>query len=839
MIIETCRYSNERRPTSGDKVNRMAQTTQNTVKRLQIPIPALAMRGLVLFPSMMLHFDVGREKSILALQTALERDRRIFLVAQRDVAVDDPSVTDLYSVGVVAEIKQMMRSSEDVVRVLVEGLYKAKVNDLLSFEPYLELSVSRLPAAIKRKLPAGETEALMRAVKQGFEAYAAVAPKLADEVMLGILGTDDPRLLFDLIVQNLGFKFEDKQKLLEQRELNAQLSMLVQILASEAEILNLERDIFEQVKEQMDKNQRDYFLREQMKVISEQLGESENVQDEAMAFSDEINAIRCISEDAREKLLRECDRLYKMPPGSHEGNVVRNYLETVIELPWDEETKDKLDLKRARRILDRDHFGMGKVKDRILESLAVRKLAPGLKGQILCLVGPPGVGKTSIAKAIAEAMGRKYTRISLGGVRDESDIRGHRKTYIGAMPGRIITALRQAKVKNPLILLDEIDKMGADFRGDPSSAMLEVLDSEQNTAFTDHYIEVPFDLSEILFITTANTLETIPAPLLDRMEVVELPSYTREEKFQIAKKHLFPKQLQKHGLSKTQLRVKDDAIYGLIDFYTRESGVRKLERAVAGLCRKAAKQIASAEATRVVVSSACLEGLLGPKKYLPETIAASDEVGVVNGLAWTSVGGETMQIEVSVMEGTGKLELTGNLGNVMKESAHAALSYVRSVAREYGISPSFYQNKDIHIHVPEGAVPKDGPSAGIALTTALVSALADAPVKRDVAMTGEVTLRGRVLAIGGLREKTMAAYRAGVKKVYIPHENKADLAELDPVVLDGIEFVPVSYVSEVLHDAIVFPQQTAKEEGSPLQPEQAAPAVAEPSQSVVTESIPS
>ncbi len=784
-----------------------------TVKRTAAPlvIPALAMRGLVLFPRMVLHFDVGRKKSIAALNAAMENGRKIFLITQKDAEVEEPGFKDLYTVGVVAQIQQLLRVSGDTVRVLVEGEYKARLKELTVTEPYLEAVVTKIPPSRKVIDPI-RSEALVRSVKQVFEYYCDMVPKMPKETIDMIFAEEDPYSLFDQVVQNVILRHEAKQYILEQRDILSGLQALAEELGREAEVLRSERDVLEQVKEQMDKNQRDYFLREQMRVISEQLGEGDNTQDEAMEFADQIQAIQRIPDDSREKLMKECERLYKMPPNSQEANVIRNYLETCLELPWDKETKDKLDLDRAKKILDRDHYGLEKVKERILESLAVRKLSPDIKGQIICLVGPPGVGKTSIAKAVAAAMGRNYVRLSLGGIKDESDIRGHRKTYIGAMPGRIITALKQAKSRNPLMLLDEIDKMGSDFRGDPSSAMLEVLDSEQNYAFRDHYIEIPFDLSDVLFLTTANTLDTIPAPLLDRMEVIELSSYTREEKFQIAKRHLVKKQVHKHGLTGKNFRIANDALYMLIDNYTREAGVRKLERSIATLCRKAAKVVAQDENAKVSITAKNLPDFLGPKKFLPERILSSDQVGVVTGLAWTMVGGETMQIEVSVLEGSGRLELTGSLGDVMKESARTAVSFVRSLAPQYGIDKDFYKTKDIHIHVPEGAVPKDGPSAGITLVTALVSALSGIPVKRDVAMTGEVTLRGRVLAIGGLKEKSMAAYRAGVKTVIIPQENKADLAQFDPVVTDAITFLPVEHVTQVLKYALRMPAANKQEQ---------------------------
>ncbi len=789
----------------------MQEKTLNIKRETSTAIlPALAMRGLVMLPGIVMHFDVGRVKSIEALNAAVGSNKTIFLIAQNDLSVEDPRENDLYRVGVVVKIKQLLKTQENTVRVLVEGLYRAKVMRFTSFDGYIECEVKQMPYR-KSHHTAEEVEAIMRTIKAIFDEYVGIVPKMSEELISSILTEDNPQKLFDLIVQNIMLRFEDKQKLLEKSDLYGRLRLLAEILEKETNILAIERDIYEQVKESMEKNQRDYYLREQLRVISEELGDGENVQEEAEEFAEAVERIKNLSDDSREKLLKECERLYKMPPNSHEASVIRNYLDLVISLPWDEKTEDNLNINQISKRLDKDHYGLEKVKERILESLAVRKLAPDIKGQIICLEGPPGVGKTSIARSIAEALGRKFVRISLGGIRDESEIRGHRKTYIGAMPGRIIAGMKQAKSHNPLILLDEIDKMGADYKGDPSSAMLEMLDSEQNVAFYDHYLEIPFDLSEVLFITTANSLDTIPGPLLDRMEVISLPSYTREEKFQIAKRHLVKKQMLKHGLSSAVFRISEGALYTLIDGYTREAGVRKLEREIASLCRKGAKKIASGELERVTVTPKNIESLLGPKKYYPDLMENRDMVGLVTGLAWTSVGGEVLPIEVSILEGSGKVELTGNLGDVMKESARIAVSYVRSVANIYGIPADFYKTKDIHIHAPEGAVPKDGPSAGIALTTALISALSGVPVRHDVAMTGEITLRGRVLPIGGLREKTMAAYRYGIKTVIIPKRNEPDLYDVEKVVKESVEFVLADHIETVLETALVWPKESTKD----------------------------
>ena len=781
-----------------------------------VTLPAVSMRGIVMFPSMLLHFDVGREKSVLAIKKAMEGDRQIFLVAQRDYTVEDPKQEDLYKVGVVAKIVQLLNSEKDSIRIMVEGVYRAVLVKADMEGPCMMCEVRPSPDQRVGELLPAEEQALFRAVLSSFESYCELVPKMPKEIQASILSQKTLQGLFDKIVQNLFFQVEDKQLLLEERHPIRRMQLLVEVLEKEANILALEQDIYSQVKEQMDKNQRDYFLREQLRVISNELGEGDNPQEESMEYMDAIASIKNMPEETREKLYKECDRLYKMPPQSQEAQIVRTYLETCLDLPWDKETKDHADVERASRVLERDHYGMKKVKDRILELIAVRKLAPDIKGQIICLAGPPGVGKTSIAKSIAKALGRKYVRISLGGVRDEADIRGHRKTYLGSMPGRIMTAMKQAGSRNPLILLDEVDKMGADFKGDPSAALLEVLDSEQNNAFRDHYIEVPFDLSDVLFVTTANDVSAIPRPLLDRMELIEMGSYTREEKWNIAKKHLIPKQIKRHGLTAKELKFTKDGLYALIDGYTREAGVRNLERDIASICRKTAKKVVGEEVPSFTVSEKTITEVMGAPRYLDQGMRRTDEVGVVTGLAWTSVGGETMDIETIVLPGTGKVQITGQLGEVMTESAQIAVSYVRSIAESYGIDPDFYKTKDIHIHAPEGAVPKDGPSAGVTMVTAVVSALSGIPVRRDVAMTGEVTLRGRVLPIGGLREKSMAAYRMGMKTVFIPQDNRKDLEEVDPVVKEHITFVPVAHVSEVLQGALTrLPELPAKPQAIP------------------------
>lgn len=761
-------------------------------------LPMLALRGLVIFPGMLLHFDVGRQKSVRALDEAMSGEQRIFLVSQRDMTVDDPAVNQLYTMGVVANIRQVLKLPGDTLRILVEGQYRAKAVRVVQEEPYFRALVRE--CAVRRVTDGLRETAMVRECRRAFQMYTAVAAKLPADVISGVQSARDAGYIADYIAANLPFQPEDKQRVLASLTVSRRVELLLDILQRETAILQLEQDIHNRVQAQMDENQKEYYLHEQMKAIAEELGEADNPLEEAEAYRRKFRALN-LPESTLTRMLEECDRLSKMPYGSQESTVLRGWLDTCVSLPWNVTTKDKLDLDAARRVLDRDHYGMDKVKERVLEVLAVRALMPDVRGQVICLAGPPGVGKTSIARSIAAATGRKYVRVSLGGVKDESDIRGHRKTYVGSMPGRIIHAIKQAGSCNPVILLDEIDKMSHDFRGDPASAMLEVLDVEQNSAFVDHYLEVPFDLSQVLFVTTANSTGDIPAPLYDRMDVIEMPSYTVEEKFQIAKQHLVKKQLAKNGLKRTQVRFSDVVLRQLIEGYTREAGVRSLERRIAAICRKAARVIASGEQKSVSVTDA--EAYLGPRKYKPDPASLADEVGVVNGLAWTSVGGETLPIEVAILEGTGKIELTGSLGDVMKESAHIAVSYVRSRAAELHVSADFYKTKDIHIHAPEGAVPKDGPSAGVTMVTALVSALTGIPVRGNLAMTGEISLRGKVLPIGGLREKSMAAYTHHMDTVLIPWDNEPDLYEVDPVVKEHVRFVPVKQLDTVLKTALV------------------------------------
>ena len=769
-------------------------------KTKDLILPAVAMRGLVCFPRFVMHFDVAREMSVKAVEAALKNDRLVFLTAQKDVYVEEPQEKDLYNIGVVAEIRQTLKTPDNVMRVLVEGLYRAKIKETVNENGMFVCTVKKLPDYSREKPDPVDLTAIMRSIKDIFETYGELVPRMPKELINSIMCQNDPYKLFENITYNMNLDFQDKQMLLEESNILSKLGMLYANIVHEVEVLEIEKQIHDEVRSNLDKNQREYYLREQMRVISSQLGEDDS-QEEAYEYMDRIYEMN-LAPEITEKLIREADRLLKTSSSSQESFVIRNYLDTVLELPWNTSSKTKTDIKRAARILDKDHYGLKRVKERILESIAAYAMAPEVTGQIICLSGPPGVGKTSIGKSISKALGREYVRVSLGGVRDESDIRGHRKTYIGAMPGRIINAIKQAGTNNPLILFDEIDKMGNDFRGDPASAMLEVLDGEQNKEFRDHYIELPFDLSKVMFVTTANTTDTIPKPLLDRMELIELTSYTREEKFHIAKEHLVPKQQKKHGLKGTQIKINDAVIYDLIDYYTKEAGVRNLERMIAGLCRKAAKEIVSGNAKKVTFTSKNLESYIGAKKYFDDERSTENEIGVVNGLAWTSVGGVLMPLEVLILEGKGTIETTGSLGDVMKESAKLAVSYARSVADKYNIAPDFYKNKDIHIHAPEGAVPKDGPSAGVTMATTLVSALSGIPVRCDVAMTGEITLHGKVLPIGGLREKTMAAYKAGIHTVIIPSANKGDLDEVDDAVKASTEFIFASNLEDVLNAAL-------------------------------------
>ena len=767
-------------------------------------LPILALRGLTVFPDQTVHFEIGRSKSVLALEKAMEEDQTLLLIPQKDITQDDPDLKGLYAIGTVAKIKQILRPQGESIRVLVTGICRARIQQLHQTEPYLSGHVMSVPETeIMDNLRA---QALRREANNLYDAYVTMTEHSMQSVQLRMMASSDCGFVADSIGQHSGIDYAQKAALLCQLNPVKRLEMAITALRRETELLRIEADIQEKTKTHIDRQQRDYYLREQIHVLQEELGEDEEA--EYLQYERRIRSLG-LDPQSQEKLLKDLMRLKKQPFGSAEAGVLRNYLDCVLELPWNTVTKERVDVAYARKVLDRDHYGLEKVKERILEILAIRQMAPALPPQIICLVGPPGVGKTSVVYSVAKALNRKMARISLGGVRDEADIRGHRKTYVGAMPGRIMTALTQAGSKNALLLLDEVDKMGSDYRGDPSAALLEVLDAEQNMTYRDHYVELPFDLSGVMFITTANTLDTIPRPLLDRMEIIELGSYTDEEKLMIAKNHLIPKQLAKHGLKKSQLRISEEALREIIHGYTRESGVRTLERTIARVCRKADMQLVQQpEVKRIMVRAADLESLLGPRKYMPNRIPAADQVGLVTGLAWTSVGGEVLEVEVNVMDGSGKLELTGNLGDVMKESAHAALSYIRANAKTLGVAEDFYKTKDIHVHFPEGAVPKDGPSAGITVCTAMVSALTGTTVRRDVAMTGEISLRGRVLPIGGLKEKTMAALRHGVHTVIIPADNERDLAEIDPVVRRSLNFITARSVETVLSVALNPPKGT-------------------------------
>ena len=786
----------------------MSEKVKIKIARNVVHLPVIALRGLVVFPNNVVHFEVGREKSIAAIEAAMHGNSSVFLVAQQEMDTENPNREDLYAYGVIADIKQALRVSDDLVKVLVEGKTRARLLELETEGKYLQASVRPAPvrgiAADKRT----QCEALVRSLKDSFEEYLSFSPQLSKDVVYNIISSDNPLLLSEYMPANLLLKYEDKQTILNETSLLTRLEKLLTLLREECQVLEIERDLDEKVNAQMDKGQREYYLREQMHIISEELGDAEDTRAEADGYRRKIEELQ-LEPDTAEKLLKECDRLARMQSSAPESGVIRNYLDTCLSLPWHTATEDDLDQTHARKVLDQQHYGMQKVKERILEILAVRKLNNDVKGQILCLVGPPGVGKTSIAHSVADCMGRKFARMSLGGVHDEAEIRGHRRTYIGAMPGRIISAMITAKSANPVILLDEIDKLAGDYKGDPSSALLEVLDPEQNRTFKDNYLDIPFDLSEVLFITTANDASTIPGPLYDRMDVIELPSYTRTEKFNIAKRHLLPKQLKNNGLE-GRVTMTTPALYEIIDGYTREAGVRNLERTITSVLRKCAQKIAAGESEKISISASAVKQLLGPEKVKPTFISRKDAVGIANGLAWTSVGGEMLPVEVAIIPGgSGKIEITGSLGDVMKESAQLAISYARVHAEKYGIAADKLKTLDIHIHAPEGAVPKDGPSAGVTLTTALISALSGYPVRHDLAMTGEITLHGNVLPIGGLKEKSMAAYREGISTVLIPKDNAVDLHEVDAEVKEKIRFIPVEQLSQVLKHALIMPGQTA------------------------------
>lgn len=784
--------------------------SDNNENVIMLEMPVIPLRGLVVFPQMVLHFDVGRKKSVKALQKAMDEDQKVFLVCQKDASVDEPSIEDVYETGVVCTIRQMMRiPGSENLRVVVEGEQRATLYSFTTVKPYITGLIELIDESKYDNVSDEEDRAYQRIVKKEFEYYASMMPKISNEVIAKVISIKNSGELADFVCSNTFLDYYEKQDILSATDPSDRICQLVVYLKKENNALEIENEIQEKVQTEIDKSQREYYLREEMKVISDALGEGDNPQEEADEYRNKINSLKC-SDEIKEKLLKECDKLSKMPGGSHEGTVERNYLDKCLEIPFGKFTKDSINLEKARKILDKEHYGLDKVKERIVDSLAVYKRNPDFNGQILCLAGPPGVGKTSIVKSLAKSMGRKYVRIALGGIHDEAEIRGHRKTYIGSMPGRIVEAVIKSGVMNPIILLDEIDKIGNDFKGDPSSALLEALDPEQNNTFADHYIEFPIDLSKVLFITTANDVSAIAEPLYDRMEVIELNSYTSLEKFHIAKNHLIKKEMTKHSLSAREFKMTDGAINTVIESYTREAGVRKLEKEIATLCRKATVALESGEKSFKVTDKNIAQ-YLGEKKFTADLISSDDQIGTVNGLAWTSVGGTMLPIEVSALDGSGKIELTGNLGDVMKESAKTAVSFIRSKCNDYGINSDFYKTKDIHIHAPEAAVPKDGPSAGLAITTAIVSELTGIAIKANVAMTGEISLKGKALPIGGLKEKSMAAFKAGCDTVIIPKDNVKDLAQISAEVKNAINFVSVSSFDEVLPNALVTMPQKKKE----------------------------
>ncbi|MDH8678926.1 endopeptidase La [Fusibacter bizertensis] len=763
-----------------------------------INIPLIPLRGLSIFPYMVLHFDVGRKKSIKALEAAMAKDQRIFLTTQFDIDNDSPESTDFYKVGTICKIKQMLKLPGDAIRVLVEGIQRAEVLTISEETPYFRVDVTTYVDTVEIDK---ETKALMRSCTAAFEKYIATTNRVSADVILSVTSIDEPGRLADTIAAQLTLKTEQKQELINAVDVKVRLENLYKILLTEVEILEVEKNINDKVKSQINKSQKEYYLREQIKAIRDELGEEDAQEDEIEEMRHKLKKLK-LSKKIDKKIVAEIDRYSRLSPSSAESGVIRSYVNWILDLPWKKETKDQIDLVKAQTILDEDHFGLETVKERVVEYLAVRDLTQSMKGPIICLVGPPGVGKTSIAKSIARSLNREFVRMSLGGVRDEAEIRGHRRTYIGAIPGRIINGIKEAGTKNPVFLFDEIDKLSSDFRGDPASALLEVLDPEQNKEFTDHYLEVPFDLSKVMFVTTANSLNTIPRPLLDRMEVIQVSGYTEYEKLNIAKKYLVPKKMEEHGLQKSGLSVSDEGLLEIIRKYTRESGVRELERKIADLCRKAAVRIVKGEVKSVRITEKNIDKYLGKSRYHYDLISDENQIGIVTGLAWTAVGGETLSIEVNTMKGKGKLQLTGQLGDVMKESAQAALSYIRTIAKDYGIADDFYETIDLHVHIPEGAIPKDGPSAGITMATTMISALSQIPVNRYVAMTGEITLRGRVLAIGGFKEKALAAKRAGIKKILFPFDNVKDLEDIPESVKKEIEFVPVKSMDDVLEHAL-------------------------------------
>lgn len=764
-------------------------------------LPMIPLRGLSVFPNMVLHFDIGREKSINALEKAMIMNQHIFLASQKDDNTDLPTPEDFYHIGTVGKIKQMLKLPGDSIRVLVEGVCRGEIEEVLFEMPYFKCRIRKIEDTDCSSDDA-EAEALMRTVLSNFDEYININQNLAPEIFATVVTIEDPGRMADMIASHLEIKLEDKQQLLETLDPKQRLEKLNSILIKEIEILNIEQDISSKVKSQINKNQREYYLREQMRAIQEELGVAEDIEDEVTGFMEQLEALD-LDEKISDKVEKEIKRFSKMQPSSAEATVSRNYIETILALPWNNESEDNIDLCKAEDILNEDHYGLEKVKERVLEYLAVMQLSEGLKGPILCLVGPPGVGKTSIAKSIARSIGREFVRMSLGGVRDEAEIRGHRRTYIGAIPGRIISAVKDCGTKNPVFLFDEVDKIGADYKGDPASALLEVLDPEQNKDFTDHYLEVPFDLSKVMFITTANTTSTIPRPLLDRMEVIEVSGYTEEDKLNIAQKYLVPKQIKENGLTRKNISFTESGIRTVINYYTRESGVRNLEREIGNICRKVARNVVSGETGKVSVTAKRAEQFLGKRRFRFDIIKGEKEVGVTTGLAWTIVGGDTLFIETAAVPGSGKLVLTGQMGDVMQESAKAGVSYIRSKTKKLKIEEDFYKKYDMHIHIPEGAIPKDGPSAGVTMCTAMISSLTGIPARKDVAMTGEITLRGKVLPVGGIREKVMAAHRAGIRKVLLPVDNEADIQEIPEVVRNDMEFVLIKNVDDALKHVLV------------------------------------
>ncbi|MDD2189474.1 MAG: endopeptidase La [Eubacteriales bacterium] len=769
----------------------------NSIKTM----PMIPLRGLSIFPYMVLHFDIGREKSISALEKAMMMNQLVFLSAQKDADTDLPTHEDFYKIGTIAKIKQMLKLPGDAIRVLVEGVSRGEIKDMILEVPYFKCTVKQIEEKEFEEIPS-RLVALMRSTLGYFENYLELNPKISQDIFPSVASVDQPGRLADVITSHLDIKTEEKQKILEAYDPEDRLEILSEILSKENEILTIEQDINIKVRSQINKSQREYYLREQMRAIQEELGQDEAIEDEIATWMSQLKKLK-LSPKITEKVEKEIKRLSRIQPSSAEGGVIRTYVEWILALPWNKASKGAIDIKNAEIILNEDHYGLEKVKDRILEYLAVMKLSKAMKGPILCLVGPPGVGKTSVAKSIARAVNREFVRMSLGGVRDEAEIRGHRRTYIGAIPGRVISAIKEAGTNNPVFLFDEVDKIGNDFRGDPASALLEVLDPEQNKEFLDHYLEIPFDLSKVMFITTANTTETIPRPLLDRMEVIYVPGYTEEEKVKIAEKYLIPKKIKEHGLSDENITISERTIRSIINYYTRESGVRNLERELANLCRKVARKIVEEDATRFRVTAGNIESYLGKKRFRYDIIEGENEIGVATGLAWTIVGGDTLFIETTLIPGSGKLVLTGQLGEVMQESAKAGVSYIRSISKELGINEDFYKENDLHIHIPEGATPKDGPSAGVTMCTAIISSLTNRPIRKDIAMTGEITLRGKVLPVGGIREKVLAAHRAGIKKVLLPAENEADIEEIPSNVRKRLEFVLIHNVSEALEHALV------------------------------------